>query len=133
MALISGTLGGVTLTSGYSTACTAWTLSVDAPAQETTSWDDYSGGLWRTYVVGAKSWTGTITCRFDATEDILAALDSVVTLTLNVDNSAGAGALGVSGSAILTGIQGGVDMESVGELTFTFQGTGALTADTAAS
>jgi hypothetical protein len=129
MALISGTAGGVTVATGYSTAATAWTLNVDAPAQETTSWDDYSSGLWRTYVVGAKSWTGTITCRFDAAEDILEALDSEVTLTLNVDNTSGA-ELGVSGTAILTGIQGGVDMESVGEVTFTYQGTGALTPDT---
>lgn len=133
MALISGTKGGVTLSSGYATAATAWTLSVDAPAQEVTSWDDYSSGLWRSYVAGAKSWTGTVTCRWDASESVIAALDSEVTLTLNVDNAAGAAALGVSGSAYLTGIQGGVDMESVGEVTFTFQGTGALTPDTAAS
>jgi hypothetical protein len=131
MALITGTKGGITLSTGYSTAATSWTVSVDAPVQEVTSWDDYSSGLWRKYVNGAKSWTGTITCRWDPTVSIIGALDTLVTITLNVDDSAGALALGVSGSAYLTGIQGSVDMESVAEVTFTFQGSGALATDTA--
>lgn len=133
MALITGTLGGVTISSGYSTAATGWTVNVDVPAQEVTSWDDYSSGIWRTFVQGVKSWTGTVTCRWDPSEDILGAIGSSVTLTLNIDDSAGAAALGVSGTAILTGIAGNVDMETPGEVTFTFQGSGALTADTAAS
>lgn len=134
MALITGTLGGFTLDTGYSVNGTGWTLSVDAPAQDVTSWDDYaSGGLWRKFVRGVKSWSGTITCKWDPATSILGALDTEVALVLNLDNSAGAAALGVSGSAYLTGIQGGVDMETPGEVTFTFQGTGALVADTAAA
>jgi len=134
MALISGTKGGVTLSTGYSVAITAWTLSVDAPTQEVTSWDDFaSGGIWRNRVPGVKSWSGSFTARWDPTESILGAIDSIVTLTLNIDDSAGAGALGVSGSAILSAVSGSVDMETPGEVTFTFDGTGALTTDTAAS
>ena len=134
MALITGTLGGIVITgTGYSTAVTGWTVNVDVPAQETTSWDDYSSGIWWTFVQGVRSWTGTITCRWDPTVSVVSGIGQTVTLALNVDNSASAAALGVTGSAILTGIAGNVDMETPGEVTFTFQGSGALTADVAAS
>ncbi len=134
MALITGTLGGIVITgTGYSTAVTGWTVNVDVPAQETTSWDDYSSGIWRTFVQGVRSWTGTITCRWDPTVSVVSGIGQTVTLALNVDNSASAAALGVTGSAILTGIAGNLDTETPGEVTFTFQGSGALTADVAAS
>lgn len=131
MALITGTLGGITLDTGYSTGVTGWTVNVDIPAQETTSWDDYSSGLWRTFVQGVRSWSGTVTCRWDPTVSVLGAIGSEVSLDLHLD-ATGSSELGVGGSAQLTGIAGSVDMETPGEVTFTFQGTGALTADTTA-
>ena len=129
MALVTGTLGAVTLSSGYAVKATGWTLSVDAPAQDATSWDDYaSGGLWRSFVRGVKSWSGTITCRWDGATDVSTALDASVTLTLLLDSTSAA-ELGVSGTALLTSIAGTADMESVSTVTFTFQGTGALAVD----
>lgn len=128
MALLTGTVGAASTDSGYSTAVTGWTVNVDVPAQEITSWDDYSSGLWRTFVQGVRSWTGTITCRWDPAVSVLGAIGTSVALTLDVDE---ANSLGVNGTAILTGIAGNVDMETPAEVTFTFQGSGALLVTTA--
>jgi len=132
MAIVSGTKGTVTLSTGYAVNTINWSITVDAPTQETTSWDDYSSGVWRTRVPGVKSWTGSFTARWDAETDCLSALEQAVTAAFIIDDT-GTGPVGIGGSCILTNVSGSADMENPAEITFTFDGTGALVADTSAA
>ena len=121
MAIVSGTNGSVTNSSGYSAGITAWTADITIAELDITSWDDASAGvIWREFVAGVREWTGTITARWDATADITNGIGTELSVSLLVD-----GTKGITGNVIVTGISASVEMESVAGVSFTFRGAGA--------
>lgn len=121
MAIVSGTNGSVTNSSGYSAGITAWTADITIAELDITSWDDASAGvIWREFVAGVREWTGTITARWDASSNITTGIGSELSVSLLVD-----GTKGISGDVIVTGISASVEMESVAGVSFTFRGAGA--------
>ena len=121
MAIVSGTNGSVTNSSGYSAGITAWTADITIAELDITSWDDASAGvIWREFIAGVREWTGTITARWDATADITNGIGTELSVSLLVD-----GTKGITGDVIVTGISASVEMESVAGVSFTFRGAGA--------
>lgn len=121
MAIVSGTNGSVTNSSGYSAGITAWTADITIAELDITSWDDATAGvIWREFVAGVREWTGTITARWDATSNITTGIGSELSVSLLVD-----GTKGITGEIIVTGISASVEMESVAGVSFTFRGAGA--------
>lgn len=121
MAIVSGTNGSVTNSSGYSAGITAWTADIAIAELDITSWDDATAGvIWREFVAGVREWTGTITARWDATSNITTGIGSELSVSLLVD-----GTKGITGEIIVTGISASVEMESVAGVSFTFRGAGA--------
>ena len=126
MAIVSGTNGSVTNSSGYSAGITAWTADITIAELDITSWDDASAGvIWREFIAGVREWTGTITARWDATADITNGIGTELSVSLLVD-----GTKGITGNVIVTGISASVEMESVAGVSFTFRGAGAPTVST---
>lgn len=121
MAIVSGTNGSVTNSSGYSAGITAWTADITIAELDITSWDDASAGvIWREFIAGVREWTGTITARWDATANITEGIGTELSVSLLVD-----GTKGITGNVIVTGISASVEMESVAGVSFTFRGAGA--------
>jgi len=122
VAIVSGTNGSVTNSSGYSAGITAWTADITIAELDITSWDDDAGSgvIWREFVAGVREWTGTITARWDAASDISAGIGTELSVSLLVD-----GTKGITGQIIVTGISASVEMESVAGVSFTFRGAGA--------
>lgn len=121
MAIVSGTNGSVTNSSGYSAGITAWTADITIAELDITSWDDLAdGAIWREFIAGVREWTGTITARWDATADITNGIGTELSVSLLVD-----GTKGITGDVIVTGISASVEMESVAGVSFTFRGAGA--------
>lgn len=121
MAIVSGTNGSVTNSSGYSAGITAWTADITIAELDITSWDDASAGvIWREFIAGVREWTGTITARWDATSNITTGIGTELSVSLLVD-----GTKGITGEIIVTGISANVEMESVAGVSFTFRGAGA--------
>ena len=120
MAIVSGTNGSVTNSSGYSAGITAWTADITIAELDITSWDDATAGvIWREFVAGVREWTGTITARWDATANITNGIGTELSVSLLVD-----GTKGITGQIIVTGISASVEMESVAGVSFTFRGVG---------
>jgi len=120
VAIVSGTNGSVTNSSGYSAGITAWTADITIAELDITSWDDATAGvIWREFVAGVREWTGTITARWDATANITNGIGTELSVSLLVD-----GTKGITGQIIVTGISASVEMESVAGVSFTFRGVG---------
>ena len=121
------------------TEATNWTLDATADVAEKTAMQD----TWKTYLAGFTDWTATVTGRADdggpqvpyeaggvnaLGEDVnYAAPDNKAKLDLYFRNEAGNFDY-VYGDAVCTGIAHTVDSNEVGMITYTFQGTGPLTA-----
>lgn len=127
---------------GYAGSCKAgasaigkaksWSLDISQETADTTSLD--SNG-WKESISLLKSWSGSITVIFDGGEDAgQAALITGVTSGASVDLELITGATGsgtaekFSGSAIITSMPITNDVGGIIEVSFGFEGTGALTA-----
>ena len=131
MAAFHGKLGSVTFNTASDEAIlavTAWSINATAKVAETTVMAATS----KTYVGGFLNWTAQVEC---LTDD--AGLDPDLTtdfadgdganLVLHGSTAAGSLAKKYSGTAIVTDISFSVDKNDVAKLTYSFQGSGALT------
>ena len=120
MAELSGKDGSVTL-SGANTYVKNWTLSYVGDALETTNFDDSSGG--RTYIAGLTGWTGSYDALYSTANTVVPSGSGTIYLRSST------GTVGVwSGSILITGMDVGTPRDGIVTQSYTFQGTGALTA-----
>jgi len=123
MAELAGKGGDVTLANADNSVYN-WTLSYTADALETTDFDDSTGG--RSYIAGLTGWSGSFDCRYDANNTAVPGATGNITLKM----SSGA-TVGWNGNIIITGMDIGTPVDGIVTQTYTFQGTGALSASTA--
>lgn len=122
----SCTIGGDTITQAK-----AWSLTL---SQETTDVTNFSSNGWKESEATLKSWSGSITVIFDGGADagqasLIAGVTSGSTVALVLLTSAsGAGTSEkFSGNAIVTSMPITNDVNGIIEVSFSFEGTGALT------
>jgi len=126
---IKGFDGSVTVASGAMGNAKAWSLDI---SQETIDVTDFGSNGWKESVSGLKSWSGSITAIFDASGTAEGALQtgltagSVVALDLQMGDGTGSYDK-YSGSANITGQSVSNDVNGIVEVTFNFEGTGAIT------
>lgn len=116
MAEVHGKGGSITftnLTAGVKT----WSLDSGADVAEVT---DFADAGVKAFIAGGSGWTASCTANWDAANT--AAVGDSATLTLTVTSGTA-----YSGTAILTGMAIGEAHDGVVEVTYSFQGTGALT------
>jgi hypothetical protein len=94
--------------------------------------DTSKGDDWRTFKAGHKSWSGSLSCRYDPTDSTgqeALAIGATAALTLQpVDGTAGSPEL--TGNAIITEVGEEYPLEGLSARNISFQGSGALTRGT---
>ena len=126
---IQGYNGSVTVASGAMGNAKAWSLDIN---QDTTDTTDLSSSGWKTSTTTLKGWTGSITAIFDASGTAEGALQTGLTggstVALDLQLGDGTGTLDkYSGSANITSQSVTNDVNGIVEVTFNFEGTGAIT------
>jgi len=127
---IQGYSGSVTVASGSMGNAKAWSLDI---TQETVDTTDFDSSGWKESTSTLNSWSGSITAIFDASGTAEGALQTGLTggSSVALELSMGGGGSGsydvYSGSALITGQSASVDVNGIVEVTFNFEGTGALT------
>ena len=126
---IKGYDGSVTVAAGAMGNAKAWSLDI---SQETVDTTDFGSAGWKESVSTLNSWSGSITAIFDASGTAEGALQtgliagSVVALALQMGD--GTGSYDVyTGNAHITSQGVSNDVNGIVEVTFNFEGTGALT------
>jgi len=126
---IKGYDGSVTVAAGAMGNAKAWSLDI---SQETVDTTDFGSAGWKESVSTLNSWSGSITAIFDASGTAEGALQtsliagSVVALALQMGD--GTGSYDVyTGNANITSQGVSNDVNGIVEVTFNFEGTGALT------
>jgi predicted secreted protein len=123
MAVLTGTSGSFAFGTGYAGHCHSWTVEIAQDVFEDTA----LGDSWRTKVVGILDWSGS----FDCYMDDASMSDSILNLGFGEAAAAAtftyAAGGTLTGSIILTGATANSNTEGANTITFTFQGTGALT------
>ena len=126
---------------GYSGSCTvggtavaeakAWSLDV---SQETVDTTNFGSSGWKESTPTLKSWSGSITVIFDGGADsgqanLIAGVTSGGTVALVLSTSAGGSGTSekFSGDAVVTSMPVTNDVNGIIEVSFSFEGTGALT------
>ena len=124
MASISGKNGKVTMASA-DTQVKNWSLNYDAGLYETTNFDD-SG--YRTYITGFTGWDGTYECNYSSSNSAVPGATGTIVLRTST------GATGYwSGSVVITNMTVNTPVDGLVTQNYTFQGTGALTANSTSS
>jgi len=125
---------------GYSGSCTAggsvvgtakaWSIDLTNETVDTTN---FASSGWKESVTTLKSWSGTITVNFDGGADagealIIAGLvaGTEVALVLNTSATGAGTAEKFSGNANITSLPITNDVNGIVEVSFAFEGTGAL-------
>ena len=132
MAVVSGTSGGVTFASGYTTKVLSWTVNAATEEVDTSA----LGDAWKSFVVGISEWSGTYNCLADEAELTNTALTAAAN-SLNFGQAAAAasfvydsdGTVGgeLDGSIIITGADFGAQTAGgANTLDITFRGTSTL-------
>jgi len=126
---IKGYQGSVTVAAGAMGNAKAWSLDI---SQETVDITDFGSAGWKESVATLNAWSGSITAIFDASGTAEGALQtgltagSVVALALQMGD--GTGSYDVyTGNANITSQSVSNDVNGIVEVTFNFEGTGALT------
>jgi len=120
MAVISGRYGSVAL-SGAETYIKNWSLSYTAELYDSTNFDDSTGG--KSYVSGFTGWSGSFDGFMSTGNTAIPGSTGTIILRSST------GTVGVwSGSCILTGMDITTAVDGLVTQSYTFQGTGALTA-----
>lgn len=127
---IKGYNGSVTIGATAVASVKVFSLSVTKETADTTTFDA-SG--WTENDSTLKSWSGSVTVLFDATDAgqdaLVDGLDSgtTVAVSLVVNSGGGTAERTYSGDAHVTSMPISSDVNSLVEVSFDFQGTGALT------
>jgi hypothetical protein len=126
---IKGHDGSITVASGAMGNAKAWSLDI---AQETVETTDFGSAGWKESVATLKSWSGSVTAIFDASGTAEGALQTGLTggsaVSLDLQLGDGLGSYDkYSGSAIITGQSVTNDVSGIVEVSFNFEGTGAIT------
>jgi hypothetical protein len=126
MAEIHGSGGSMGFT-GITVGIKKWTLSVNCDMLEITDFDDVDGAAdkWKEFMAGLKSWTVTAEGNYDNANTAMPGDSAALTLQLTA-------ALGFSGTGLFQTMGTGSDVQETSQMSYTFQGTGALTPDTIA-
>jgi predicted secreted protein len=121
MASISGRYGSVTLTNADEYVKN-WTLDYNADLYETTNFDDSSGG--RSYIGGYTGWSGTFEANYSTANTVVPGDTGTIILRTST------GATGFwSGDVVITNMSINAPVDGLVTQTYTFQGSGALTAN----
>lgn len=125
---IKGFDGSITVEAGAMGNAKAWSLDI---SQETIDITDFGSNGWKESVAGLKSWSGSVTAIFDASGTAEGALQTGLTtgsdVTLALTLGGGTGSYDVySGEAKITSQSVTNDVNGVVEVTFNFEGNGAL-------
>ena len=122
MAVLTGKSGSFTFATGYAGHCHSWTVEIVQDVFEDTA----LGDSWRTKVVGICDWSGSFDCYMDdssMSDSILnlgfAEVAAAATFTYSATGT-------LEGNIILTGATANSNTEGANTITFTFQGTGAI-------
>lgn len=83
---------------------------------------------WQSFIKGRKTWSLNVNWLATLNSDVQKLLDTNNTYTLLIKARDAANSTGVTGKAILTEVKIRMSRDSLVAGTFTFQGTGALTA-----
>ena len=126
---IKGHEGSVTVASGAMGNAKAFSLDIN---QETVDTTDFGSSGWKESQATLKSWSGSITAIFDASgadeADLQTALTGGSAINLDLQLGDGTGSYDkYSGSANITSQSVTNDVNGIVEVTFNFEGTGALT------
>lgn len=131
MAAIIGHSGSCTAGGSAVGVAKAWSVDITG---ETVDVTDFSSGGWKESVQTLKSWSGSITVIYDGGEDtgvagLITGLTAGSTVALVLQTSAtGTGtAEKFSGNALITSMPVTNDVNGIIEVSFSFEGTGALT------
>ena len=129
---IKGYSGSCEIGPNVITEAKIWSLSVSQDTADTTN---FSSDGWKESTPTLKGWNGSITVLFDGGSDagqadLIAGATSgtSVSLVLITDASGSGTAEKFAGNAIITAMPITNDVNGILEVTFTFEGTGALTA-----
>lgn len=121
MAVVAGTDGLVTFASGYATKITQWEVTAEAAILDATG----MGDAWDIKLGGRKTWSGTITAKWDSTIQTDASLGSAAAaVTLRFSNEGTDGE--ITGSIIISNINYSVSQDDANNVSFSFAGTGAM-------
>ena len=131
MAAIVGYSGSCTVGASSVGTAKAWSVDITGETVDTTN---FASNGWKESVSTLKSWSGTITVNFDGGADsgeaaIIAGLTSgsSVALVLQTGATGSGTAEKFSGSANVTSMPITNDVNGIIEVSFSFEGTGALT------
>ena len=128
MAAITGKSGTITYDGGSVARINSWSLDVDTNMHDVTSFST-DAVQWREFVDGLSGWTGSIAGVFDSASTgqndlITNSLTPVAaTVVMELDKSAGGK---LSGSAYLSSMSAGSDIDATADMSWSVQGTGAL-------
>ena len=126
---IQGYNGSATIASGAMGNAKAWSLDI---SQETVDTTDFGSSGWKESQATLKSWSGSITAIFDESGTAEGALQTGLTagstVALDLQLGDGTGSYDkYSGSANITSQSVTNDVNGIVEVTFSFEGTGAVT------
>lgn len=126
---IQGHSGSVKVDSGAMGNAKAWSLDI---TQETADVTDFGSNGWKESTTTLKSWSGSITAIFDASGAAEGALQTnlVGGSTVSLDLQAGDGSGSYdkyTGTANITSQSITNDVNGIVEVSFNFEGTGAMT------
>lgn len=126
---IKGYNGSITVGGGAMGNAKAWSLDI---SQETADTTDFGSAGWKESVTTLNSWSGSVTAIFDASGTAEGALQTGLTggttVDLDLQLGDGTGTLDkYSGSANITSQSITNDVNGIVEVSFNFEGTGALT------
>ncbi len=124
MATYHGKAGSAKFNSLALEMVTDWSIDITGDVAEGTAMSDAV----KTYLAGFVDWTATVTCRLDTTAGVLDTHFDGSIQTLDIEATGSTETF--SGSAIMTGINPSADKDDVAMVTYTFQGSGALTLET---
>ena len=131
MAAIVGYSGSCTVGASSVGTAKAWSVDITGETVDTTN---FASNGWKESVSTLKSWSGTITVNFDGGADsgeaaIITGLTSgsSVALVLQTGATGSGTAEKFSGSANVTSMPITNDVNGIIEVSFSFEGTGALT------
>lgn len=123
-----GTEGQVKVASNTVAEVRSFSLDISADTVE----DTVMGDTWKTHQVTQKEWSGSIECFWDETDtngQMTMTEGASVTLNLYPEGST-SGDTYYTGTALITGIAFKEAHNGLGEATFQFKGTGALSKTT---
>jgi len=107
----------------------SWSLDI---SQETIDVTDFGSSGWKESEAGLKSWSGSVVVIFDASGvaegSLQTSLTSGSTVSLSLQMGGGTGSYDkYTGTATITGQAVSNDVNGIVEVTFNFEGTGAIT------